>query len=151
MARTQIILEPGKADRQYWRDLWTFRELMVQLARRDISVHYKQTIIGGAWAVIRPLATVAILSIVFSRVAKLQADGDVLYPLYVLAGMMAWQFFASILGESSNSLVNNANLVSKVYFPRMLVPLSTIGVPLVDLVVIVPFLAGLLIDRKSVV
>ncbi|MBU6275052.1 MAG: ABC transporter permease [Planctomycetes bacterium] len=140
-SRNQLILESGRADRQYWKDLWTFRELLFQLVRRDVSVHYKQTVIGAAWAVVRPLVTVVILTMVFSRVAKLNADGGIWYPLYVLVGMTAWQLFASVLGESSNSLVANANLVSKVYFPRMLVPLSTIGVPLVDLAVMVPILA----------
>jgi lipopolysaccharide transport system permease protein len=143
MIRHQIILEAGRADRQYWRDLWGYRELLLQLARRDISVHYKQTVIGGAWALLRPLTTVVILTVVFSRVAKLDADGGVWYPLFVLAGMLPWQFFASILGESSNSLVSNANLISKVYFPRMLVPLSTVGVPLIDVCVLVP-VAGLM-------
>lgn len=142
--RHQIVLEPGRADRRYWYDLWAFRELLFQLARRDVAVHYKQTVIGGLWAVVRPLVTVAILTVVFSRVAKLDADGGVWYPLYVLAAMIPWQLFASVLGESSNSLVNNANLVSKVYFPRMLVPLSAVGVPLVDLAVMLPILAVLM-------
>lgn len=145
MTRPQLILEPGRADRQYWRDLWTFRELLVQLARRDVSVHYKQTLIGGLWAVARPLVTVVILTVVFSKVAGLTADGEVWYPLFVLAGMLPWQFFAAILGESSNSLVANANLVSKVYFPRLLVPISAVGVPLLDLLVLTPFLIGMMV------
>lgn len=145
MSRIQLILEPGRADRQYWRDLWAFRGLLAQLARRDVAVHYKQTVIGAAWAVVRPLVTVAILTVVFSKVAKLSADGDVWYPLFVLAAMLPWQFFAAILGESANSLVNNANLVSKVYFPRLLVPLSAVGVPLVDVLVLLPFLAGMMV------
>jgi lipopolysaccharide transport system permease protein len=145
VTRPQLVLEPGRADRQYWRDLWTFRELLVQLARRDVSVHYKQTLIGGLWAVARPLVTVVILTVVFSRVAGLTADGEVWYPLFVLAGMLPWQFFAAILGESSNSLVANANLVSKVYFPRLLVPLSAVGVPLLDLLVLTPFLIGMMV------
>lgn len=145
MTRPQLVLEPGRADRQYWRDLWAFRGLLAQLARRDVAVHYKQTVIGAAWAVVRPLVTVVILTVVFSRVAKLTADGDVWYPLFVLAAMLPWQFFAAILGESANSLVNNANLVSKVYFPRLLVPLSAVGVPLVDAAVLLPFLGGMMI------
>lgn len=142
--RTQVVLEAGRADRRYWYDLWVYRELLLQLARRDVAVHYKQTVIGGLWAVVRPLVTVVILTVVFSRVAKLDADGGVWYPLYVLAAMIPWQLFAAVLGESSNSLVNNANLVSKVYFPRMLVPLSSVGVPLVDLAVMVPILVVLM-------
>jgi len=145
VSRFRLVLEPGRADRQYWRDLWAFRELLFQLARRDVAVHYKQTVIGIGWAVARPLVTVVILTVVFSRVAKLTADGDVWYPLFVLAGMIGWQFFAALLGESANSLVGNANLVSKVYFPRLLVPLSAAGVPLIDLLVLAPFLVGMMI------
>jgi lipopolysaccharide transport system permease protein len=149
-ARKPLILEPGRADRQYWRDLWTYRELLFQLARRDVAVHYKQTLIGGLWAIVRPLVTVLILTVVFSRVAKLEADGGVWYPLFVLAAMIPWQFFATVLGESSNSLINNANLVSKVYFPRMLVPFSSVGVPLVDLVVMLPILAILMVYAGTI-
>ncbi len=117
----------------------------MQLAIRDVSIHYKQTVIGAAWAVFRPLVTVVILTVVFRGVAKLEADGGAWYPLFVLVGMLPWQFFATILGESSNSLVSNANLVSKVYFPRLLVPLSTVGVPSLDLLVLTPFLAGMML------
>lgn len=145
MSPYRLVLEPGRADRLYWRDLWAFRGLLFQLARRDIAVHYKQTLIGGLWAVARPLVTVVILTVVFNRVAKLEAEGGVWYPLFVLAGMLPWQFFASLLGESSNSLVTNANLVSKVYFPRLLVPLSSLGVPLLDLLVVAPFLTGMMV------
>ena len=144
MKRETLILEAGRADRQYWRDLWKYRELLYFLAYRDVAVHYKQTFIGAAWAIIRPLATAAILTIVFRRVAKLEADGDAWYPLFVLCGMMVWQFFAVFLSDSANSLVTNANLVSKIYFPRMLVPLSTIGVPFVDLIVLLPIIGILL-------
>ncbi|MFO0842699.1 MAG: ABC transporter permease [Gemmataceae bacterium] len=119
--------------------------MLLQLARRDVAVHYKQTVIGAAWAVVRPLVTVVILTVVFRGVARLEADGGVWYPLFVLVAMLPWQFFAAILGESSNSLVNNANLVSKVYFPRLLVPLSTLGVPLLDMLVLTPFLVGLML------
>lgn len=145
MSRIRLVLEPGRADRQYWWDLWAFRELLFQLARRDVAVHYKQTVIGIGWAVARPLIPVVILTVVFSLVAKLKADGDVWYPLFVLVGMTGWQFFAALLSESSNSLVTNANLVSKVYFPRLLVPLSTAGVPLIDLLVLTPFFVGMMI------
>lgn len=141
MSKYQIILEQGRSDKQYWRDLFGFRELLYQLARRDISVHYKQTIIGGIWAIARPLMTVVIFTVVFSLVAKLQSENGIWYPLYILAGMIPWQFFSAILSESSNSLVSNSNLISKVYFPRILVPLSTIGVPLIDLLVMIPILA----------
>ncbi len=140
MSQLPIILESGRADRRYWRDLWGYRELLFFLAWRDVSVHYKQTIIGAAWAVVRPLTTVVIFTFVFGRIARLPADGGMWYPLFVLAGMLPWQFFASALAESANSLVANANLVSKVYFPRMLVPLSAVGVPLIDLAVLLPLM-----------
>jgi lipopolysaccharide transport system permease protein len=150
MTQFTIILEPGRAERHYWRDLWGYRELLFFLAWRDVAVHYKQTVIGVAWAVLRPLTTVVIFTLVFGRIARLPADGDVWYPLLVLAGMLPWQFFATALGESSNSLVANANLISKVYFPRMLVPLSAVGVPLIDLAVSLPLMA-LLMAYKGVV
>jgi lipopolysaccharide transport system permease protein len=151
-----IILEAGRAAKQYWRDLWTYRELLFQLAKRDVSVHYKQTIIGGLWAILRPLTTVFIMFLVFSKVAKLEADGGVWYPAFNMVAVLAWQLFVTVLGESSNSLVANANLVSKVYFPRILVPLSTIGVALVDTLVLLPvailfvFIAGIIPDWRIV-
>jgi lipopolysaccharide transport system permease protein len=144
-----LILEPGRADKNYWRDLWLYRELLFFLAWRDISVHYKQTVIGIAWAVIRPLSTVVIFTLVFGRLAKLPSEGDVWYPLLVLAGMLPWQFFATVLTESSNSLIGNSNLISKVYFPRLMVPLSTIGVPLVDLVVSLILAALLMLYKRT--
>jgi len=150
MASQQIIIEAGRTAGQYWRDLWRYRELLYFLAWRDILVHYKQTAIGVAWAVIRPLVTMVIFTVIFGRIAKLPADGGVWYPVLVLAGMLAWQFCATVLGEASNSLVANSNLISKVYFPRMLVPLSTVGVPLLDLAVSLPLL-GLLMAYAGVV
>jgi lipopolysaccharide transport system permease protein len=127
-----IVLEAGRAERHYWRDLWTYRELFAILAWRDLAVRYKQTVIGVAWAVVRPLLTVAIFTIVFSRVAKLPSDGAAPYALMVFAGMIPWTLFSTILSEASNSLVVNANLIGKVYFPRLIVPSATIVVALVD-------------------
>jgi lipopolysaccharide transport system permease protein len=124
--------------------LWRYRELLLLLAYRDTSVHYKQTIIGIAWALVRPLTTMLVFVLVFSKVANLPSD-DVPYPLLVLAGMLPWQLFASALGESSNSLVNNANLISKVYFPRLVVPLSSLAVGLVDFLICLPVLVALMI------
>lgn len=135
----QLILEPGRADKQYWWDLWRYRELLVFLTIRDISVRYKQTIIGVAWAVIRPVLTAAILVVIFSRVAGLDS-GDVPYSLMVLSGMLAWQLFSTGMSAASESLVANANLVSKIYFPRLLVPMSSIGVSLVDFLITLPIL-----------
>jgi lipopolysaccharide transport system permease protein len=127
-----IVLEAGRAERHYWRDLWTYRELFVILAWRDLAVRYKQTVIGIAWAVVRPLLTVAIFTLVFSRVAKLPSDGAAPYALMVFAGMIPWTLFSTILSEASNSMVVNANLIGKVYFPRLIVPSATIVVALVD-------------------
>jgi lipopolysaccharide transport system permease protein len=144
MPSETIVLEPGRLERQYWRDLWRYRELLGFLAWRDVVVHYKQTLVGVAWAVLRPLATTAVFVLVFNKVARLPSPGGVDYTLLVLAGMLPWQMFATALSESSNSLVTNAQLISKVYFPRLLVPLSSVAVSTVDLLVSVPVLAGLM-------
>jgi lipopolysaccharide transport system permease protein len=135
----KIVIEAGRAERQYWRDLWRFRELLVFLAWRDVAVRYKQTAIGIAWAVIRPLATVAIMVLVFGKIARLPSGG-VPYPLLVLSGMLAWQLFASGFSAASDSLVGNGNLISKVYFPRLVVPMSAVAVSLVDFLVTLPIL-----------
>jgi lipopolysaccharide transport system permease protein len=144
MAHKQIVIEAGRSDRQYWRDLWRFRELLLFLAWRDVAVRYKQTAIGIAWAVIRPLATVAIMVIVFGKIAKL-SSGGVPYALLVLSGMLAWQLFATGFSAASESLVSNGNLISKVYFPRLIVPLSAIGVSLIDFLVTLPILVIMMI------
>jgi len=127
-----LVLEPGRADRDYWSDLWHYRELFAILAWRDVAVRYKQTVIGVAWAVVRPLLTVVIFTVVFGRVANLRSDGTVPYPMLVFAGMLPWFLFSNILNDASNSLVGNANLISKVYFPRLIVPASAAAVALVD-------------------
>jgi lipopolysaccharide transport system permease protein len=140
----EIVIKAGQTERLYWRDLWRYRELLFLLAYRDISVHYKQTLIGVAWALIRPLTTVLVFVFVFSKIARLPS-GDVPYTLLVLAGMLPWQLFSTALSESSNSLVNNANLVSKVYFPRLIVPLSSLVVSLVDFLICLPVLVVLMV------
>jgi lipopolysaccharide transport system permease protein len=127
-----LVLEAGRAERHYWRDLWTYRELFAILTWRDLAVRYKQTAIGVAWAVIRPVLTMLIFTVMFSRVAKLPSEGHAPYPVMVLAGMLPWFLFSTILSEASSSLVTNANLIGKVYFPRLIVPAATIGVALVD-------------------
>lgn len=139
----KTVIEAGRAEKQYWWDLWRFRELLFFLAWRDVAVRYKQTIIGVAWAVIRPLVTMAILVVVFGKIAGLPSGG-VPYPLLVLSGMLAWQLFASGFSAASESLVTNGNLISKVYFPRLIVPLSAIAVSLVDFLVTLPFLVVLM-------
>ena len=112
----ELVLEPGRAEKNYWRDLWRYRELFQVLAWRDLSVRYKQTVIGVAWAVLRPFLTMVVFTLIFGKVAKLPSPGDVPYALLVFAGMLPWTFFSTALSDASNSLIGNANLISKVYF-----------------------------------
>ena len=130
-----LILEAGRAERHYWRDLWTYRELFAILAWRDLAVRYKQTVIGIAWAVVRPFLTMLIFTVVFRRMAHLPTEGSAPYPLLVFAGMLPWFLFSTILSDGSASLVANANLIGKVYFPRLIVPAATIAVALADFAV----------------
>lgn len=139
-----IVLEPGRNLLRYWSDLWNYRDLLYFLAWRDILVRYKQTVIGVAWSVLRPLLTMVIFTIVFGKFAKLPSDG-IPYPVLVYAAMLPWHFFVNSLSECSNSLVENANLLSKVYFPRMLVPASSVVVSLVDFLISLVILTGLMI------
>jgi lipopolysaccharide transport system permease protein len=141
----EVVLEAGRADRHYWADLWRYRELFQVLAWRDVTIRYKQTAIGVAWAVIRPLLATLIFSLLMGRVAKLPSDGGAPYPLMVFAGMLPWTFFATALSEASNSLVSNTNLVSKVYFPRLIVPTATIVAALVDFAIGLVILAGMML------
>src|SRR5215469_10567536 len=130
-----VIIEPGRNQRNYWSDLWRYRELFRVLAWRDLAVRYKQTVIGAVWAMIRPFITMIVFTVIFGRIAKLPSDGTAPYPLMVFAGMLPWTFFSSALSEASNSLVNNANLISKVYFPRLIVPAATVVVAFVDFLI----------------
>ena len=141
----EVVLEAGRADRHYWADLWRYRELFHVLAWRDVTIRYKQTAIGVAWAVIRPLLATIIFSLLMGRVAKLPSDGGAPYPLMVFAGMLPWTFFAQALSDASNSLVTNNNLVSKVYFPRMIVPTATIVAAMVDFAIGLVILAGMML------
>jgi len=127
-----LVLEPGRADSHYWRDLWSYRELFAILAWRDVAVRYKQTVIGIAWAVVRPLLTMVVFTIVFGRLAGLPSEGSAPYAIMVFAGLLPWFLFSSILGEASNSLIGNANLIGKVYFPRIIIPVASAAVALVD-------------------
>lgn len=131
----ELVLAPGRASRHYWADLWRYRELLGFLAWRDVKVRYKQTTLGIAWAVLQPLATTSIFSFVFGVLAGM-SRGDPAYPLVVMAGVLPWQLFAATLTGSSGSLVANAHLVSKVYFPRLIVPLSALAVALVDFAIV---------------
>ena len=130
-----FVIEPGRPERHYWLELWRYRELFQVLAWRDLSVRYKQTIIGVSWALIRPFLTMLVFTIIFGRIAKLPSDGTTPYALMVFAGMLPWTFFSTGLAEASNSLVSNANLISKVYFPRLIVPAATIAVAFVDFLI----------------
>ena len=138
-----LVIEAGRTERHYWRDLWTYRELFLFLAWRDILVRYKQTIIGVAWSVIRPVATMVVFTIVFGRIARLPSDG-VPYPILVFSAMLPWHFFASAVAEGSSSLIENANIISKVYFPRLIVPASAVVVSLVDFLISLALLALLM-------
>lgn len=127
-----LVLEAGRAERHYWLDLWAYRELFAILAWRDLAVRYKQTVIGVAWAVVRPFLTMLIFTFIFGRLAKMPTEGHTPYPVLVFAGMLPWFLFSTILSDASASLVGNANLIGKVYFPRLIVPAATIAVALVD-------------------
>ncbi|MCL4385558.1 MAG: ABC transporter permease [Actinobacteria bacterium] len=144
-----IIIEPGRAEKNYWRDLWRYRELFYFLSWRDILVRYKQTVIGIAWSVIRPVLTMVVFTIIFGKIAKLPS-GNVPYPIMVFTALLPWQFFASALQDSSNSLIGNANMISKVYFPRMIVPASSIIVAFVDFLVSFILLALLMVWYRFV-
>ncbi|MBW4668548.1 MAG: ABC transporter permease [Cyanomargarita calcarea GSE-NOS-MK-12-04C] len=144
MNSKELTIEAGRAESQYWKDLWKYRELFYFLAWRDILVRYKQTVIGMAWALIRPFLTMVVFTAVFQGVAKLPSEGNAPYPILVFAGLLPWQFFSGALSECSNSLVNNANLLSKVYFPRLIVPTSAVIVSFVDFLISGMILLGLM-------
>lgn len=139
----KLVIEAGRAERQYWKDLWRYRELFYFLAWRDILVRYKQTAIGIAWALIRPFLTMIVFTVVFGTVAKLPSEG-VPYPILVFAALLPWQFFANSLSECSSSLITNSNLISKVYFPRLIVPTSAVVVSFVDFMISGIILLGLM-------
>jgi lipopolysaccharide transport system permease protein len=140
----ELLIEAGRGARQYWRDLWRYRELFYFLAWRDLLIRYKQTVVGVAWSVIRPLLTMVVLTVVFGKFGKMPSGG-VPYPLLVFCGMLPWQFFSTALSESGNSLVTNANLISKVYFPRLVVPASSVITSFVDFLISAVFLVALMV------
>jgi len=140
-----IIIEAGRTERHYWRDLWRYQELFMVLAWRDLSVRYKQTMIGILWALIRPILAVVIFTIIFGHIAKLPTEGTAPYALMVYAGMLPWTLFATALSEASHSLIANANLISKVYFPRMIIPAATLVVALVDFLISFCLLLALMV------
>lgn len=139
----ELVIEAGRTEHQYWKDLWRYRELFYFLSWRDILVRYKQTAVGVAWALIKPFLTMVVFTVVFGKLAKLPSEG-VPYPILVFAALLPWQFFASSLSEASNSLVINNNLISKVYFPRLIVPASAVIVNFVDFLISGMILLGLM-------
>jgi lipopolysaccharide transport system permease protein len=138
-----LIIEPGRAAKNYWRDLWHYRELMYFLAWRDLAVRYKQTAIGVAWALIRPALTMLVF-VAFRRLVGLE-PGSVPEPILVLAAVLPWQFFSAALSESSGSLIGNANLISKIYFPRLIIPCAAVVTSLVDFLITLGMLAVLML------
>ena len=131
----EIVIRPGSQERNYWRDLWTYRELFYILSWRDIKVRYKQTVVGAAWSVVRPLLTMIIFTVIFQRVAGMKSEGNAPYPVMVFAALLPWQFFSNALAESANSLVGNTNLISKIYFPRIIIPASAVITSFVDFLI----------------
>ena len=140
----ELVIEAGRTERNYWRDLFRYRELFYFLAWRDVLVRYKQTVIGVLWAVLRPFLTMVVFVVVFSKIAKLPAEG-IPYPVLVFAGMLPWQLFSTSLSEGSNSLISNANLISKVYFPRLIIPASAVIVSFVDFAISAGLMALLML------
>ena len=146
----EVFIEPGRAERNYWKDLWRYRELFYILSWRDVKVRYKQTVIGVVWSVLRPLLTMMIFTFIFGQVAKFDAPPGIDYGLLVFAGLLPWQFFSTGLSEASNSLVGNERLISKVYFPRMIIPASSVITSLVDFLISLVLMFGLLIWHQTV-
>jgi len=144
MKQETLVIEAGRTERHYWKDLWRYRELFYFLAWRDILVRYKQTAIGVAWAWLRPFLTMIVLTLIFGKLAKLPSD-NVPYPILVFAGLLPWQFFATAFSEAGGSLITNANLISKVYFPRLIVPASSVIVSFADFLISGVILAGLML------
>jgi len=140
----ELVIEPGRSGKNYWNDLWRFRELFLFLAWRDILVRYKQTVIGLAWSLIRPFLTMIVFTVIFGRLAKFPSD-NVPYPILVYAAMLPWQFFSNAFSEASNSLINNSNMLTKIYFPRLIIPASTVIVNFVDFLISFIILIGLMI------
>jgi lipopolysaccharide transport system permease protein len=140
-----LIIEPGRIEKNYWTDLWRYRELFYILSWRDITVRYKQTVIGIAWAILRPLLTMVVFTVIFGKLAKLPSDGHAPYPLMVYAAMLPWQFFSSSVSEASHSLITNTQLITKVYFPRIIIPISSVVTSFVDFLISFAILVLLMI------
>lgn len=140
-----LIIEPSRRAKNYWRDLWRYRELFLFMAWRDILVRYKQTVLGVAWSVLRPFLILIVFSVIFGKLAKFPVEGHAPYPIMVLAALLPWQLFANALAESSNSLIMNANMISKIYFPRVIIPSSSVIVSFIDFLIAFALLVGLML------
>lgn len=150
MKEVTLVLEAGRAEQNYWRDLWRYRDLFLILAWRDVSVRYKQTLIGVAWAVLRPFLTMVVFTVVFGKLAKLPTDGAAPYALLVFAGMLPWTLFSSALTGAADSMIASSALVGKVYFPRMIIPVATVVTALIDFLVSLSILAAVLVWYRFV-
>ncbi len=150
LSQREFVIEAGGSPRQYAREVWRYRDLLFILSWRDIKVRYKQTTIGAAWALLRPLATLIILTVVFSKIARLPSEGSAPYALLVLSGLLPWQFFAAGLSDAANSVIENEKIVSKIYFPRLVIPLSALAVCMVDFAISLLILAGILVFYRFV-
>ena len=146
---SKLVIEAGKVNQQYFNDLLAYRELFLLLAWRDVLVRYKQTVIGVAWSVLRPLLTMIVFTIVFGRLAKMPSEG-VAYPILVYAAILPWQFFSNTVNEGGNSLVNNASMISKVYFPRIIIPTTAMIVSLIDFLISILVLSALMVWYQHV-
>lgn len=145
MSDSVLLISPNARQRDYWRDLWRYRELFWQLAKRDIAVRYKQTVIGAAWAIVRPLLTMLVFTVVFGRLAKLPSEGDTPYAILVFAGMLPWYLASSALAAAADSMIAGTSLIGKVYFPRLIIPVASMVVALVDFLISALLLIGLMI------
>jgi lipopolysaccharide transport system permease protein len=146
----EMIFEAGRAEHHYWHDLWRYRELFRVLAWRDVAVRYKQTVIGAGWALIRPFLIMVVFTLIFGKLANLPAEGTAPYAIMVFAGMLPWMFFSSALSDASNSVLGSANLISKVYFPRIIVPIAAVSVALVDFAINFLMLVALMVWYRYV-
>jgi lipopolysaccharide transport system permease protein len=145
----ELIIERGSTDRHFWSDLWRYRELFMMFAWRDVAVRYKQTAIGLLWALFRPMLTIVVFTVIFGKIAALPSEGGAPYALMVLAGLLPWHFFATALSDASNSVVGNAGLIGKVYFPRVLVPVAAMLASFVDFLVSLLLLIALMLWYDS--
>lgn len=143
LSENYIEISPGKKLKHYWHEIWLYRELFYFLAWRDILVRYKQTVIGVSWSLIRPFLSMVVFSVIFGMVAKLPSEG-IPYPILVMAGTLPWYLFSSSLSDSSNSLISNASMLTKVYFPRLAIPVSAIAVAFVDFIISFVILIGMM-------